>query len=89
VYTKIHHAAIDGASGTELLTVLLDLTPAGRELPPARPFRPERPPNWPELAALGAKGVARLAWRPVQTVRLTNELVKLLPTLTPVMSTLA
>jgi len=68
--------------------VLLDLTPAGRELPPARPFRPERPPNWPELAALGAKGVARLAWRPVQTVRLTNELVKLLPTLTPVMSTL-
>ena len=39
VYTKIHHAAIDGASGAELLTVLLDLTPAG-QLPPARPFRP-------------------------------------------------
>ncbi len=31
VYTKIHHSAIDGASGAELLTVLLDLSPDGRE----------------------------------------------------------
>jgi WS/DGAT/MGAT family acyltransferase len=85
VYTKIHHAAIDGASGTELLTVLLDLSPSGRELPPVQPFRPERPPLWPELAA---RAVARLAWRPVQTVRMTNELLRVLPTLAPVVSTM-
>jgi diacylglycerol O-acyltransferase / wax synthase len=84
VYTKIHHAAIDGASGAELLTVLLDLSPDGRELPPARPFRPGPPPNPMTLAALAA---ARLAWRPVQTVRLTNELVRVLPTLAPAVNT--
>ena len=65
VYSKIHHAAVDGVSGTELLTVLFDLTPAGRELPAAEPFQPERPPPLPVLAAMAA---IRLAWRPVQTV---------------------
>jgi diacylglycerol O-acyltransferase len=85
VYTKIHHAAIDGASGAELLTVLLDLAPAGRDLPAAEPFTPAKPPSLPTLAALAA---AKLAWRPVQTVRVTNELVRVLPTLAPAVNTL-
>src|ERR1022692_3545608 len=54
VYTKIHHSAIDGASGAELLTVLLDLTPDGRELPASEPFTPAKPPGLPTLAALAA-----------------------------------
>ncbi len=83
VYTKIHHCAIDGASGAELLTVLLDLTPAGRELPAAEPFTPGRPPGLASLAALAA---ARLAWRPVQTVLVTNELIKVVPSLAPTLS---
>jgi WS/DGAT/MGAT family acyltransferase len=85
VYTKIHHAAIDGASGVELLTVLFDLSPAGRDLPPAEPFRAASPPPLPALAA---KAAARLAWRPVQTARITNELVKVIPTLAPAVNTL-
>ena len=85
VYTKIHHAAIDGASGAELLTVLLDLAPAGRDLPAAEPFSPARPPGLPALAALAA---AKLAWRPVQTVRLTHSRVRFLPTLAPAVNTL-
>ncbi|MGH3257920.1 MAG: WS/DGAT/MGAT family O-acyltransferase [Streptosporangiaceae bacterium] len=85
VYTKIHHAAIDGVSGTELLTVLLDLDPSGRELPASVPFRPAPPPPLPAIAA---KAVARLAWRPVQTAQMTNEVIRWLPTLAPVMSTL-
>jgi WS/DGAT/MGAT family acyltransferase len=80
VYTKIHHSAIDGASGAELLTVLLDLDPGGRELPAAKPFRPERRPGPAMLAALAA---ARLAWRPVQTVHVANQVMRVLPTLGP------
>jgi diacylglycerol O-acyltransferase / wax synthase len=83
VFTKIHHAAIDGVSGAELLTLLLDLTPEGREIPPSEPFVPHQPPSWARVTTLAA---TRLAWRPVQTVRIANELVRVLPAMASALS---
>jgi diacylglycerol O-acyltransferase / wax synthase len=61
--TKLHHALIDGVSGAEILGVLFDLDPAGREIPPAGPRTPDRKPRDAQLLI---RGVASL---PLQGVR--------------------
>jgi WS/DGAT/MGAT family acyltransferase len=74
VLTKIHHATIDGASGIELIHVLLDTDPAGREVElPAEPWQPERPPSSAELLARAAWG---LALRPQKVARAQARLLR-------------
>jgi WS/DGAT/MGAT family acyltransferase len=40
IYTKVHHAMVDGIAGIDLASVLYDGGPDGRPLPPHRRWRP-------------------------------------------------
>lgn len=64
--TKIHHAAIDGLSGAEILSVLLDLTPEGRELPPPDVSSAESEPRDLEMFGRGLLGAPRYLGRVVR-----------------------
>jgi diacylglycerol O-acyltransferase len=50
ILTKIHHAAIDGVSGTELVSAIHDLTPEGVAPKPESPWVAESEPTLLELA---------------------------------------
>ncbi|GAA3097695.1 wax ester/triacylglycerol synthase domain-containing protein [Nonomuraea salmonea] len=60
VYTKVHHAAIDGVSGAETLAALLDLTPDGH-LPRTAPAK-AIPHPLPPHERVDAR-VRRRGWR--------------------------
>jgi WS/DGAT/MGAT family acyltransferase len=53
-YTKIHHAAIDGVSGAEILEAIMDLAPEPRQVPPEdAPFVPRPMPSRLDLLGRG------------------------------------
>ncbi|HEX7323564.1 MAG TPA: wax ester/triacylglycerol synthase family O-acyltransferase [Mycobacterium sp.] len=59
VMTKVHHAAVDGVSGGELLSVLLDPHPGGRTVEQVDgDHHGEAPPGQIELLVRGLLGVA-------------------------------
>jgi diacylglycerol O-acyltransferase len=65
--TKIHHALIDGMSGAEIMGLLLDLEPEGRQVPvPAKWGDDEPPPG--DLGML-ARGLVGLPRYPVRALR--------------------
>jgi diacylglycerol O-acyltransferase len=59
--TKIHHSVIDGLSGAEIMGVLFDLAPEGRELPEPEVNGAERKPTELEMLTRGLMGVPRYA----------------------------
>src|SRR6476620_6070386 len=58
-YSKIHHAAIDGVSGAEILKTIMDVTVEPREVDPEEaPFVPRPMPSTVDLFGRGLRQMA-------------------------------
>jgi diacylglycerol O-acyltransferase len=74
VLSKVHHAAIDGASGEELMVALLDMSPEFADKPDdGEPWKPDKVPTDTELVGYALASLARNPVRAVKTVRRTVE----------------
>jgi diacylglycerol O-acyltransferase len=78
IYSKVHHAAIDGVSGNDILGALLDQSPEGR---------PEaEPPPWecddePSAVSMLLRSAVSLTGHPLRAARMTYGLARAVPTL--------
>jgi WS/DGAT/MGAT family acyltransferase len=68
--TKVHHSVADGISGNEILSVLLDDDPGGRDVPPPphEPSDGERVPGELEMLVRGALGMPRQPFRALRAI---------------------
>jgi WS/DGAT/MGAT family acyltransferase len=73
--TKIHHAAIDGVGGAQLLANILDLEPDA----PARPGECPPPEQVPTQEEMLLRGLTSLATRPYKQGRLAVRMLRELP----------
>ncbi|MEZ5142282.1 MAG: wax ester/triacylglycerol synthase family O-acyltransferase [Acidimicrobiales bacterium] len=72
--SKVHHAAIDGASGEELMVAILDLGPEiEQKPPPEQPWTPDKVPTDTELVGHALTSLAQTPVRAVKTMRRTAE----------------
>jgi diacylglycerol O-acyltransferase len=74
VLTKVHHSTVDGASGVELLTMLLDRSPEGDECEPdTGEWQAEEPPSDAELIG---RGLVNLVLQPGRMARVTLRTIR-------------
>ncbi len=67
--SKIHHSAIDGVGGAEIMASLLDISPEPRVVdPPEVPWKPDNEPSELEMFGRGMLSVARSPARGVEAV---------------------
>jgi WS/DGAT/MGAT family acyltransferase len=69
--SKVHHAAIDGLSGAEILAALFDLSPDAPAPPPETGWSPEAPPGTLALLSRAGRNLAAKPGEITRTVRHT------------------
>ncbi|MBZ5738809.1 WS/DGAT/MGAT family O-acyltransferase [Nocardioides mangrovi] len=74
VFSKMHHATVDGVSGSNLVSHLCSLEP---DAPPMEQEAPGSTEHEPGQAELFARGVVGFATRPLNAVRLVTPSVQL------------
>jgi len=74
ILTKVHHATIDGASGAELLTMMLDQSPEGDDVAP--PEQAWNPAPMPSDAEVLTRAAANLVRKPGRAVLLSTRVVR-------------
>lgn len=83
LYSKVHHATIDGVSGSQMMEKLLDHVPSGDRVdPPTSAWVPESDPSAVEMLLRGAAGaavqpgrMARTVYRTARSIWESNELL--------------
>jgi WS/DGAT/MGAT family acyltransferase len=68
--SKVHHAAIDGGSGAELMGALLDTTPTARQLPGQDDWQPE---DIPSTAWMSKHAYAQLGRKSLELGKFAGE----------------
>ncbi|GAA3796278.1 wax ester/triacylglycerol synthase family O-acyltransferase [Sphaerisporangium flaviroseum] len=66
LYTKLHHAAIDGIGGADVLAAFMDVEPRPKRRVPQRPVEPDFAP---ETAEMLVRTAARLVANPAHLLR--------------------
>lgn len=78
IYSKVHHAAIDGVSGNDILGAVLDRSPEGRPDTPVPPWHCDEQPGAVEMIVRSALS---LAGQPLRAARLGIDLARAAPAL--------
>ncbi|MCU1656945.1 MAG: Acyltransferase [Pseudonocardiales bacterium] len=80
LYTKVHHAVIDGVSAAEVLAIVFDLEPRPRRVRSPSDPPPESPPSAVEMLQ---RGVRRNAFAAMRVLRTAPRLPRVLSAMRP------
>jgi diacylglycerol O-acyltransferase len=73
ILTKVHHSAIDGAAGNQIMVAMFDLSPEGEDIPPPEEeWVADEVPSDTQLVGYAASSLARQPLRAAKAVRRTT-----------------